>query len=1449
MATFQNTVLECSRQNASVLLDDTGTSWINEFTATKLEKGDTIRILGSFVNEEAQGDEIEITDEMSVNIVHTPFIRGHTLATADTQNNLLDLGTFSDIAYTTDATGIEPPHFMPQVEPGPDGGVTQPLGSDTLYENVLGTASSAQVYGPTLNSKSQWNFDNGSSSTDVLDKAECTGLTIDTSKNYGLFANNSVDNELYLAQMVKRFILPVADGFANRNVTADLRRAGMDFVYQPTTIRTSFEPLISDTTNYTKDQAGRFGGAPRPGMLIATVNIAGGFGWYDSKGDGLYETNYGANYNGFTVLEGDIRKMGVPNLVGGVESMIGKIIAVKPFKRIIKGFYSNCFEIYVTDWINPAAIKKDVYRRTIPLGNYRYADTTTINTRAQPVECIKFCHGSGQNDIGYNKNPAFNPINGQYNQYTPRIGTRGSDTGSTTGYFIQSNSRSNGWASEAIRTGSDNPSTAADTGFKFGYGQPWGLSFPYNGGQCAGIVSQGEAGVTNEMRANSYSIWYRDPPIGNPLDIACQMYDADFDNTRLGTPKSFTFLPPLSEPQVMGAYICVNEEVMMDIVKNGQDLLSETNNGSALAGHFPRIWMEWGFQNFESQYSTRHYKDNSYDRDVAAPHNLTKNNASYANRAVYDMCGKPDNRNFKIGTHDFGNNTTSLAAGAGIGSYLPQQVNDVFCVSDGTPNIQPTDTGLFNYTSGLGSTSGTPIEYCGYNNALNSIHFQQKDTGSITLSRNNNIIEITIHTSVAGSPTFFDVDTGSPSIVPQFGMFVFSTSINNTISYFPRNWNRIIVNPTPKGGNIYQLDFALGMNNPTAGTKLYLATDLNGGTSESGYGTTAKPWSADLLMIKEYVSQIKVKPGYYTKEQLGASINDVLHYKTKKYAKELGTRITSGDNQGQYNVPTTVGKLCEALGSEPTFINGNFVHTYIPEVTYGFTPVTSENAVDMNLTASTADLTNELLTYDYDGTFYDPEVNPPPAHNGTSVRYVWETDQQNRTYFGKHIKLYSPPHLAKDDFNETQDQIHLIRLKGGSLPKDSQDSTTKIWNISAKPRFSGMYESLRTQMGEPNIGTYSTFAYRCRGVTNICNHGGSAKIFCGANNISIEFNELANRFNLFNLFTPIRPHQSQNPAKQDFDIDDAVPSAIICTKFTGDNDGVLTGTYISNLNGGAITEKEWGRQWADFVEYDTETNTTILKYGTNLLDALGYNSNQLSKYVGYGINKDVSQPYTFATELREYGSLIRGDVKLTPAINGTNPFANDCLMINPVLQYFVQVESEDFFADSPPTLGTSPYYFIGSDLPINHFYGNDTGTKLPVVGINARNFHSFGFSFDVGATSVEFTIDRPKVITSIKTAIYDSNLKTPTNISKFSSVIYIITKNNYAPSAPPDVLENVELQRLRNRMIPEMYFVQPRNTQLTTPPIDPNPDYYTASWNGSLNSIYEEEIDSDYTED
>ncbi len=1430
MTSYQSKVYECSRQNATVLLNDNGTEWINEFKeGIKLDKGDQIRILGSFVNEQAQGDEIEITDDMSINVVHTPYIKGNTLATADQQSDLLDLGMFGDVAYSTDATGIEPPVESKNLQVV-GAGNTQVVSEDSNYDNPSSTRERDDVLNPG-NSRAEWNNDASVSNT--------FGTSINTARSYALFADNTIDNELYLAQMVKKFILPVLDGYCNR---MNNRTVGaMDTNYGVNDSFHLMENLITDTSNYTKDQAGRFGGVPQPGMLLATANICGSYGWFAQNGEAIFETNYKAT------ADNDL--CGLPNLIGGVESMIGKIIAVRPIQRTIDSFHCGSFEVLVTDWINPASIKKGYYQHTFSANTYRTIKLpsnpeTPIDPATQSVICRRPPHGAGLKPNGYNKNPAFNPINGLFNQYAMQPFIDNTTSGDTTGFNIQANNLEtiNPWASPLLRQGSDDGSSTADTEYNLGLGQPWGLSFPYNGGNCSQLRT---IQVNHEQRANSYSIFRRDPPIGNPLSVDFQMYDLSIDYASV--PSAVGYEPPFSEPQVMGAYICCNEDVMMDIVQNGQNLRSEANLGSSEAGRRPRIWFEFGNQNHQSNYKERHYVGNTYNNPTGA---LVKDTA-YLNRFGYDMCGKPDNKNWKLNNHNFGSTTPpalGVAGDTGVNSNGEQNTVDRNFVGAGEPIIYSSSTGFRTWVTTNGqSNDGAPFEWCGYNNPINSIYFQQKDTGATNLSVDNVINKnwLILNNSGVG----LTIDVHDP-VGGGFALTEYMTVkiMDNTVTQ--ANYTFIAVGGVAPiaGGHRLTLNSAVGAT--TIGMKVYIGSRR--GEWEKGAGTNAVSWASDCLMVKEYSTKIDVPSGYYTKEQLGARINDVLHYKTLKYKLEEGTKLSDLT----YQVPTSVGLGQEAYGSEPTMITGNFLHSYLPEVTYGFTPVTADNATAMDLTASTKDLTNDLLTYDFTGTFYTEGTLP--SYNGSTVRYVYQADTQGRTWFGKHIKLYSVPFLTKENSLDTE--THLIRLKGGSLLAGSYNTGAlpNRWSITTEARFSGILEPLRTQEAMRALlvgavqGTSYTYIYRNRGIRNVLPHGGSAKIFCGANNISIEFNDLANRFNIFNLYTPIRPHASENPSDASFSVDDAVPSAIINMRKNGEIDDSLTGTYISNLNGGAFSEAEWGRSWFDNWKYDTETDTTILKYGDNLLEALGYTPTQLSNFTGNGIYYNLL-PYTFINNITFFGKMLRGGAKITPAVNGANPFSNDCLNINPVDQYYIAVGSDDFFATDPPTLGTSPYYFLGSDLPVNHFMGNDTGTKLPVVGINARNFHSFGFSFDVGATSVEYTIDRPQTITSITTAIYDSNLKPPTNISKYSSVIYLLIKNNYYKDLPPDQVQqglDQQLKLYNPQNNPIQYFQVPYANLRTEPPVNIPQNYNQYSWNGSvLNPISEEEIEIDTDEE
>ena len=104
---------------------------------------------------------------------------------------------------------------------------------------------------------------------------------------------------------------------------------------------------------------------------------------------------------------------------------------------------------------------------------------------------------------------------------------------------------------------------------------------------------------------------------------------------------------------------------------------------------------------------------------------------------------------------------------------------------------------------------------------------------------------------------------------------------------------------TDLGGGIHRVFFVTGdlATNVSVGQSVYFTSNV--GQWEDGAGTSAKPWASNLLMIREYNTKIKIPQGYYTQEQLGATINDVLHYKTSKYTKTLGETMMDIVMNGQ----------------------------------------------------------------------------------------------------------------------------------------------------------------------------------------------------------------------------------------------------------------------------------------------------------------------------------------------------------------------------------------------------------------------------------------------------------------------------------------------------------------------------------------------------------------------
>ncbi len=1467
MSIQQSEVYECARNTASVKIDNS--EWINDFSGgIKLNKGDSVRILGSFVHEGSSGEEIELTDNTECNIAYSPYIIGATIGTADPTKNLIDIGMYGDISSSTDAFGIEPPVRIDQSKSADSGVVNYPYPTSDVeaYANPLATGYS----GPENSDKP---FGSGRTLFTVAgDSSETYGTNLKTNsfdptqrtdnninlKNYKNFSLRSVANEFYLANIVKKFILPMNEGHYNEN---GIENTGTD------QISYDWEDLIDNPVD---GQPGMFSGVPKVGMCIATVDVGAGSGFYDDEGEAYFENSWCLPTDRTPTnisWAGPSRLNGLPNLKTGVQSMIGSIIAVRPIKHNIAGQCVGCFEVLVSDWVNPAQlVKNGMIKMQMDAGRLTKVERPyTVSTAG---EFYKHVHGAGELPNGYNNNPSWNNINGAYTQMN------------TFGYYLGMNSSTpsiEGYENANYEEELVGGSATFPTKFQKGYGMPQGLSFLWNGSHCGGLRFNSVNPTANDQntryRANSVMYWRN---YNNGIYSNNHIQDVYY------TPGATTdlFNPVIENvggtPVCYGGYLICNKETMLKVARGEYNILTDPANNyySAQANKYPRVWYDLTTQINQSEYRTRHYDGNAWVNDTGANTLTEVSNNEY--RFGYNMCGQPPNVVWRDTQASDQSTTNPLPdwkyqfAGnidlpMGIGS---SQTNITETVGDGMPRYYSSPEGYrvwgFQPQPNTGSYNGMPFVWAGYNNCLNSIHFQQKETGDTSLGLNTeHLCDGVVHANATrmnqlGGPGVDLIQITKSSIIDRNTSAVIPLVQSNEwfikINYDVGGKSSLMIDAVRIGevsdqGLYYNVGLQSGligsnkahwriMSDVPLGAKVVLFRNPLGGAKvpvsflAPGAGPAAQPWSADCLMIRQQMTKITIPSGYYTEEQLAEKINDSLHLSPDQYKKQYGTKLSNGE----YAVPSTIGNKERALGSEPAVVNGNFLMNYIPEVSYGFTPCTNENASELNMEASTTNFTETLYTYDSlrDGNgdlifYYDTTL---PAYNGTTVRKLTETP----TTIGKHIKLYSIPKLTSAGaFNP---QIHLIKLKGGAYNKQDFSPPTaggiSVWE-QITPRWAGTYEMLRTNAGN-NADTRTTptsagiYNYRTRLVRNLISYGGGSKLFCGANNISFSWEEGANRFSLNNLYTPLRPHERDDPnnQNQDFSIGDAIPSAVINSKHTGTQLGQLTGIYIDDLNTGPLTVDEWGEptignNWVyDLVS--VEEQTTL---GQTFLDTLGFSAEQISQYSNDF--KTVVDPFVFNGEIEQTGQTIRVGPKINTAINGSNPFASNCLNINPVAQFFVEVDTDDFFAINVPLKGNDPYYFIGSDFPSKKFYGNQTGDKLPVIGICSRNFHSFNFVFDLGGSSISYTMEENCTITSIHTKIFTSSLGTPKSLSPYSAVIYLITRNNYVKSIPQQLDQTVAQIISANAsapMAPMPFYNQPQSNYRTAPPPGPIPKSY-----------------------
>ena len=1561
---------ECSRQSASVKSDTDFSSWTNEFSqGIELKKGDTVRLLGSFVHQGSTSEEIEVEQDMELNIAYSPFIVADTIDTLDTtaDGTLQDLSDIGDIAYSTDSFGIEPPCRVTtqngvEVTGGPGNKTTDiyhqadfSVGAQRSFPSEDATIAEAShnngktlkydekaysdpvttherggdYYGPPLNF---WSINStvkpgaGDRSLMVGDSAEVFGMNIKTDilftdnnkvrQDYSNFATGKANCEMYIGNMVKKLILPVFNRFTNFNPTADPKGTGTSEHFR------ILDDLVDDPP---PTGIGMLNGMPKVGMCIATVNIAQTSGWYDANGNAYWENTWDADGTPSATYDGKITGgtytyagtsgyTGIPNLAGGVESVIGTIIATRPILHNIMGKSEPCWEIMVSDFVNPATLSDKPIIKQFNINKLTRADTYAVDQVPFSVNCFKKIHGSGTTETNANYNPSINNINGAFNQITQGR-TYPVDTGTVKGDGFKSGimsstpTRNNYLLNNPVngpnfRTQFEQGGTGINASFNdMGLGQNQGLSFLWNGSHTGYLRYNSTASNVDRYRANHLLQWGRVAGIETSLVAKSKINDIRLI-VAPGSISSASFFRDAelmemgSVPVCFGAYIICKKETMLDIATgtytNIANYWDTTDNAKQ-----PRIWFDYAFQQTDSSYTTRHYKGNSYDTskiDVGTnpgagstifPRGGSASNVGDQtktppfvadNRFGYAMCGRPLNINYRNSSGENGtaigtpgqtiDDTFTLSGNSG------QQQHIKLSTTDFMPRYFNTITGEAHYDGSgpngglapsieLGSR-GLPGVWGGYNTTINSIYFQQKETGDTKLGSTsilvngfchtttnivvvNNVIEITKATLLRSD--------NNALYTPVIGDYLRIVGINDCQYH---NVSRI--NNVADGG----LFFTITIGSVTGGTGRFFA-DIPQNTAlvvshgpsymPNAVGVNGNAWAGDHVMIKEQFVKLKVDSGFYTEEQLAEKINDQLHYNTLEFKQRFGIKNANGT----YSLPTTNGNKERALTSQPSILNGNFVNTYIPDINYAFAPITTTNATELGLTASTKDITDELLTYEpldaTNITYYWPELLPTETTADTYIRKLTDHSAQYPTILGKHFKMYTIPSLDKEAASLYK-EISLMRLRGGALNTQLdfiQDGTITsptnpppYWH-NKKTRFAGSYEMLRdftfsniSDSSPETNSTMSTYSYRTRFTRNVFPAGGSARVFCGANNFTFSWEQGANRYSFNNLYTPVRPHKPESQGtdqKEDFGIGDAIPSAIINSRPNGTIISQLSGIYINNLNGDLFTQQNWGTpSIGNDYQYDLITTQERIFKNTTFLNILGYTLNQVEEF-NNSFN-DVVDIFLYRDYLTQNGSAIRVGAKVTTAINASNPLASKCLIIAPVTQFMVQVNTDDFFANNAPLKGNDPYFFIGSTFPFKQFHGNLNGGKLPIMGICARNFQAFGFSFDLGGSAVSYLIEEDTTITSITTKIYTSQLQTPSNLSPYSSIIYLITRYNYLKNLTPQQGELQLQQTIANMNRPMVpFYSPPLALARTAPPVYPNRYYYT----GYPATIQEEE--------
>lgn len=1256
----QNQVYECSRINAAHTISNS--EWINEWNeGIKLNKGDTVRLLGSFISELGDGNDISVNEDTPVSILYNMYVNADTVKFPGTTDAhyassfQLKLGDIAQPAYATDNFGTEPPYC----------GLNK--NAQTAFPNIdvaTGTASYLENRALLGDRYTYRNVTPNGNTYQFIDNDDAVkiGSYFDTSSGIASLALNNVNQiktgtltewnarnmteEYYIAQMSKLCNFPKFRGVYTERTTGNF-------------VKQNF---------YEKDKL-------EVGDYVSSYYISNFSHWVDeNQPTATYTTNE---------VFGDVKwQAGPQSVVGRVAATNYKYVNVyDPVANITKVMeISQC---YVQDFINPSSykFKNDFFPGTESFSsrhgrpekengynNIKYQNRTA-GVNSAPLTPIQGINADGKNyykplNNTYNRSqisafPALAPnaieqMNGEVNMGLSFLWSCGGSNMYPIGF-------SNGYPKDVftswVHFDDVKPGVFTITGDRF---------------KQAGAVTDTIIYVDSPLNLEDFKAQY---PINSEISDFGSTFTKEIVGILLMTPGTTVNTYQIFIDSALGVVVPLARPITLNKQEGGwywyPRYFTQQQNVAPLTVQFDRV-------------------DTDLYQDVGA---IVKMN--------------PDNDQVESYTPEPGTIHRLYIP------YAHQQVGSPYKVRN----------------FGAGIAQSTTIDQLAINNTTGKSNAAIEDR-----IRHN----FGVSCAYVGSGDMTNPANRSMPVPYQYGFGAQPVIPPNTISGVEY----------VMGSGYNEPVLSVYFQNEVGDCRFPRINDF----TQTGFN--AKIWKEDLLYIKQYKSQITIPAGFYENNRIADLIDEILHYTTEDYQQKEGTSTTVTDRERNWTTGNNV-------------LRGNFVHTYIPELTYGFFPETIANSLVGKYTTAWCD------------SFFQ-------SHDATTGA-ITSIGQKDMSYycipFNYEVDRTTP---IKNDR-----RIHLFRLIGAKLFTMNDDGTYAdqfdMQNINPSETFHNRILDPIAWNRNGGVPNQAAIMYQNRSYLNTLMYGGQSKIWVGAVNPTFSYDSDKNLFGFSFLYTPYRPATDEGGSTLTLVGGEAVPSAIINAHSTGGVTSSLSGIYISAISS---DQPNANNTTAFFDLFNNGLNypTPIPNYLSNSIafwNSLGFTTEQLTTF-SEGNNPRI--PYIFYSNDLIFSHCLRNLPNLDISVNGSNPLKSYCSLWAPALQYAVIIDSNFVYGAERPKVTASPFYLIGSSFPTTEYYGGK-GTKLPIIGICSRQFSSFGYAFDLSESAVTLTIDQDCTITSIKTKIYNNDFTIPANLDSNSSVVYVIERNNYYTDPTPQQLK------------------------------------------------------------